>query len=531
MPLIRLNPITRKRLQRFRRMRRAYWSFWLLILLYLTSMAAPIIANDRPLHIYFEGRHYWLPFAIFYPAGEFEGSDRKTRPDYLDLADSPLFAAETGNFMIFPPVRCSPDTTIEKEDVQIPEEVTLTIARKPRVGAIRVNPEWQIIRHHNSGFFFGMEEEEVIGISLPDHYALNEGLRAAVEARFRNESAPEVSKFLRSRADRITQFQLRAYEPRRMAPTLVRITVREPEPERANNQTIVFDPEGRVLRGSSRIWDGLAEDERKRLTAKAVERFEGLVASEEIEVSGASWELSFDKPDFTYPFRPIPGHLMGLDSSGRDVFSRILYATFIAMSFALIMVFASKALGIVAGALQGYYAGWVDISAQRFIEIWSSLPFLYIIILLGSVLGRSFGLLLLVYGIFNWIGISYYMRAEFLKLRRAPFVEAARCLGIPTWKILFKHILPNSLVPVITFFPFSLVGAIASLTALDYLGYGLPVGTPSWGQLLEQAREFRWAWWLIVYPSLATFVVMLLGVFVGEGVRSAFDPKVFARME
>jgi microcin C transport system permease protein len=123
------------------------------------------------------------------------------------------------------------------------------------------------------------------------------------------------------------------------------------------------------------------------------------------------------------------------------------------------------------------------------------------------------------------------MRAEFLRLRRQTFVEAARAMGLSHRRVIFRHVLPNALVPLITFSPFYLVGAIGSLAALDYLGFGLPPPTPSWGELLQQAQQFRWAWWLILYPSLALFVVMLLGVFVGEGVRNAYDPRPFSRME
>jgi microcin C transport system permease protein len=201
------------------------------------------------------------------------------------------------------------------------------------------------------------------------------------------------------------------------------------------------------------------------------------------------------------------------------------------MTFGLILVVCSLCIGTVVGSLQGYFGGVLDLAGQRVIEVWSALPFLYVMILMGSIYGPSFQLLIFCYGLFNWIGMSYYMRAEMLRLRKQPFVEAARCLGLPSWKIIFRHVLPNGLVPLITLFPFSLVGAIGSLAALDYLGFGLPPPTPSWGELLAQAQSLRWAWWLILYPSLALFLVMLLGVFVGEGVRNAFDPRRFSKLQ
>ena len=197
----------------------------------------------------------------------------------------------------------------------------------------------------------------------------------------------------------------------------------------------------------------------------------------------------------------------------------------IAMLFGLLLVIWAIFGGIVFGALQGYFGGWVDILGQRVTEIWSALPFLYVMIFVGSALGRSFALLLICYGLFNWIGIAAYMRAEFLRLRHMTFVEAAKCQGLSPRRIIFSHILPNALTPLITLFPFILIGAISSLTALDFLGFGLPPLTPSWGGLLKQAQEYRWAWWLILFPSLALFTVMILSVLVGEGLRDAFDPR------
>jgi microcin C transport system permease protein len=299
---------------------------------------------------------------------------------------------------------------------------------------------------------------------------------------------------------------------------------------------IKFDRElNRTSQSSEKIggdlWPKLSEGAQKEILKNVQNRFFGPLDNLRLKANGRLYTVIFDKEDVRFPFRPVKGHIMGIDGAGRDVFARVLYGLRTSMTFGLLLVFASMVLGIVTGALQGYYGGAVDLTGQRLIEIWSALPFLYIMILMGSVYGRSFPLLLLCYGMFNWIGISYYMRAEFLRLREQPFVEAAKCMGIASHKIIFKHILPNGLVPVVTFFPFSLVGAIGALAALDYLGFGLPPPTPSWGELIFQAQQFRWAWWLILYPSLALFTVMLLGVFVGEGIRNAYDPKRYQRLD
>ena len=203
----------------------------------------------------------------------------------------------------------------------------------------------------------------------------------------------------------------------------------------------------------------------------------------------------------------------------------------IALLFGLALALSGMFFGLVIGALEGYFGGAFDILCQRFTEIWSAMPFIYVMIFIGSTLGRSFSVLLVCYAVFNWITVSYYMRAEFLRLRRLPFVEAAKVHGAGTLRVIFVHILPNAVTPLVTLFPFLLMGAVGSLAALDFLGFGLPPMTPSCGELLNQAQQFRWAWWLVLFPSLALFVVMLLTVFVGEGLREAFDPRRESRLE
>ena len=235
--------------------------------------------------------------------------------------------------------------------------------------------------------------------------------------------------------------------------------------------------------------------------------------------------------EVSYPFRPVPEHPFGIDAGGRDVYARVVHGMRIALVFGLVLAFLGMLFGLVIGAIEGYFGGKTDILLQRFTEVWSAMPFLYVMIFIGSTMGRSFTVLMVCYAIFNWITVSYYMRAEFLRLRMRTFVEAAKVQSFSAARIIFVHILPNALTPLITLFPFLLMGAIGSLAALDFLGFGLPPMTPSCGELLAEAQQFRSAWWLILFPSAALFIVMLLTVLIGEGLRDAFDPRQEARLE
>ncbi len=231
------------------------------------------------------------------------------------------------------------------------------------------------------------------------------------------------------------------------------------------------------------------------------------------------------------PTPPTWQNPLGTDDRGRDILTRLLYGFRISFSFALLITFASMALGTFIGAIQGFFGGAFDITMQRLIEILSALPFLYIVIIIGSSLGTSFVILLFLFTIFDWIDISYFIRSEFYKLREVPFVEASRSLGAKNAQIMFGHILPNALTPIITFLPFYLIGAIFSLSALDFLGFGLPAPTPSIGELLRQGMSNLTSYWLSLYPAAFLFFILLLIAFVGEGVRDAFDPKEYYRME
>jgi microcin C transport system permease protein len=228
----------------------------------------------------------------------------------------------------------------------------------------------------------------------------------------------------------------------------------------------------------------------------------------------------------SYPAPPSAENLLGTDDRGRDVLSRLIYGFRYSIIFALLVWFFSYAVGISLGAVMGYFAGRVDMVGQRVLEVLESVPGLLLLITLISVFSANMTLLILFSVFFGWMMISIYTRAEFLKLRHREFVESARALGASHMRLIFKHILPNSLGPVITFSTFTIAGSISSLAILDYLGFGLPPPTPSWGELLNQAQKnFTLAWWLALYPSLALFVTLVSLNLIGEGIRDAFDPK------
>lgn len=228
----------------------------------------------------------------------------------------------------------------------------------------------------------------------------------------------------------------------------------------------------------------------------------------------------------TYPSPPSSSNIMGTDDRGRDVFTRLLYGFKYSIGYAVAVWFISLVIGTILGGTMGFFGGKFDFIAQRIVEILSSVPQFFLLIILISIFSPSLYMLIFITCVFSWIGISYYVRAEFLKNRNREFVEAARSLGASNFQIIFKHILPNSLTPIITFAPFTIAGEIVGLASLDYLGFGLQVPTPSWGELLAQAQKnYTIAWWLALYPSLALFTVLTLLNFIGQGVRDAMDPN------
>lgn len=241
-------------------------------------------------------------------------------------------------------------------------------------------------------------------------------------------------------------------------------------------------------------------------------------------------ENLLDETEGNPPHSPTMQHIMGTDTSGRDVFSRLLYGLNVSISFALTVTFFAFLIGVIIGAIQGFFGGIVDIVLHRVIEIWATLPFLYVIIIVSSLLVPNFFLLCLIMTLFSWVGITFYIRGEFYREKGKEYVSAALAMGATNRKLIFRHILPNSLTPIISFTPFAIVGNITALVSLDFLGFGLPPPTPSWGQLIQQGMTNIEYWWLVAFPLGAEFLTLIAIVFIGEAVREAFDPKPYSRL-
>ena len=558
---IRFSPLTQKRLKRFRSLKRAYWSFIILTTAVFLSFGAELIANDKPL-VVMHDRGTAFPVLFFYPESEFVSNGRKTEPDYKNL----LTRSDFDGSMIWTPISYGP-LEIDEDVRNLRDEVDIIVTRVAQsYGFIRIMPDLTLSGVQGKA-------AEVIG----DGPSTIKGMNAA---EIFPDVAGEISRLVNQRLKSGTKieqgtietvssegknvrlkFSSYGGEQNRKRGVKVNVFPNDKNLFATGKATISRDLEILRIDDTFRSLIGIDQSEipeqnlgahmrasRLKNSLALVnainDKFHGTGDQAHLETSiyksitlpnknEKGHQLSFKvyKEVLKFPFRPNRFHLFGLDETGRDVLVRCLYAFRIAMIFSLLMVVFTMVLGFIVGSIQGYFGGFIDITWQRLIEIWSAIPFLYVIILMGDAFGRGFFVLLVCYGIFSWIGISYYVRAEFLRLRKFYFVEAAKALGVPWYRIILRHILPNSLTPIITFFPFSLMGAISILSALDYLGYGLPPPTPSWGELLGQAQAHRGSWWLILYPGLALFFTMLLTVFIGEGMRDAFDPKKFGKME
>jgi microcin C transport system permease protein len=251
--------------------------------------------------------------------------------------------------------------------------------------------------------------------------------------------------------------------------------------------------------------------------------------------SGGNWAVYAPNPygprtlnyfaSLPNPAPPSMQNFLGTDDRGRDLLAQLVYGFRVSVLFALALTAVGVLLGIVTGAIQGYFGGKTDLAFQRFIEIWGSMPELYLLIIFSAIFAPSVALLLLLLSLFGWMGLSDYVRAEFLRNRQMDYVRAARALGVSNVQIMWRHILPNSMVPVVTFLPFRMSAAILALTSLDFLGLGVPPGTPSLGELLNQGKANIDAWWISMSTFGVLVVTLLLLTFMGDALRDALDPR------
>ena len=225
------------------------------------------------------------------------------------------------------------------------------------------------------------------------------------------------------------------------------------------------------------------------------------------------------------PAAPDRHNWLGTDDRGRDILARLIYGFRVSIVFALLVAAICTVVGVIYGAIQGYFAGWTDIAMERVNEIWSAMPTLYMLIILSSLFAPNFWLLVILLSLFGWLGIAAYVRAEFLKNRTLDYVRAARALGQSNRTIMMRHILPNSLTPVVTLIPFELAGAIGALTSLDFLGLGVPPETPSLGELLSQGKNNLDSWWIALSTFGVLVVMLMLLVLIGDALRDALDPR------
>ena len=454
MAWITLDPITRRRFQRFRKIKRGYYSLVILLVAIVLSIFAPLLAESRALLVIYQGQAYFPTFQYrtmdtFGQTPPLGWANVDVETDYFRLqrewqAERFLYAREAaqtgddqqkmaalnakypnrGNYVIMPPIPWDPYQS-DFWYVEIPNEIQALLKAGDRAGAERIARRDRL--------------DELADL-------INSGeIDAALADRAKSPTG-DLLGLARSGA----------------VPSLARLGALPPTPP-----------------------DGLRR------------------------------------------------HYFGTDSQGRDVASRLLYGFRISIFFALFLVFFGQVIGTIIGSLQGYLGGRFDIISQRFIEILLSIPFLYVVIILAALTVPSFWTLLIIMAIFEWITITFYMRTEMYREKTREYCLAAKSYGASHWRIIFRHLLPNSLTPLVTFTPFAIVAAIFALTGLDYLGYGLPAPTPSWGELIDQAlrTENRDKLWLTFAPFGAITITLILVVFIGESIREAFDPKQYAKYE
>jgi len=449
-----IDPLTRRRIDRFKRIKRGYYSFVILTTAVILSVFAPFLAESRALLVWHNGSAYFPTFQYLdmntfgqtpppaWDTGEIETEYRRLQQEWR---------AERVMYDIDRAAAGTDTTALAALDTKYPNRGNYVI-----MPPIPWNP-------YENDFWYNEILHEI-------QAALDAGDTAQAERLARRDRLDELADLIRSGG---------------ITPVLA-------DPDRSATGTLV----GLASGGTMPSLEGLGQ----------------------VPPTPPDWSRR---------------HYLGIDSQGRDVASRLLYGFRISIFFALFLVLTGQVVGTVIGSLQGYLGGRFDILSQRVIEILVAIPFLYVVIVMAALFQPTFWMLLLIMAAFQWISITFYMRTEMYREKTREYALAARSYGASHLRIIFRHLLPNALTPLVTFTPFAVVAAIFALTGLDYLGYGLPAPTPSWGELIDQALqvENRNRLWLTFAPFTALTITLVLVVFIGESVREAFDPKQYSRYE
>jgi microcin C transport system permease protein len=364
MKSFKIHPITRQRLQRFRKVGYAYRSLLLLLILYGFSLCAELLCNDRPLLLRYDGKTY-VPFLKYYPEDTFTGSGRMTRADYKEIAKTPGFAGNRENFMLFAPIPFGPKETLKPQDIETTKHVTVEFEAQPSIAVLYLNPDLSVNKLRDAAASTGIQAGDL----LSAHVDLSSKMQAAFTKRFdgREDAVYQEAVELGGKRFNLKLAENKAGEARSTARAYLNEVLLPLEP---------MDWLDGGWNSTSADWNAVPPDVRALIETRAQQATTDSVYNLSVTLNGTPYKINFSTEQVIFPFRPCKGHYLGLDSAGRDVLVLIVYGMRIAFSFGIVLVLTSMVLGTLVGAIQGYYAGKVDMIGQRLIEIWESIPFL-----------------------------------------------------------------------------------------------------------------------------------------------------------
>jgi len=509
--------ILQKRINRFKSIKRGYYSLIILISLYVLSICAPVIFNSKAIMVKYNDDYYFPLFNSIFSnknieakdLGQFEikGKKKYGQPHYR-LLKKQYQKEDKGNWVIMPLYPYDPyEEVMSEKDEQFTDMngngvwdrlcVTSPFSVDSAAKDFTFSDTVSVVLKSADSESFNFYKGEISGMIGESGSAIPAGKGTLIELS---------NKFFE---DCLSDFKFSDSNGNSLSVRY--LSGSDNVEENCDSEVCLFLDEGNLKYSST-------ED---------IAKFQFLHIGEDfIDENGNGIADKYKYTNF-----PDSQHLLGTDNQGRDVLSRLIYGFNISITFAIVCCFLSYIIGIIIGGTLGYFGGKVDLFGLRIIEIYGSIPFLFMLMILATFIKPNVYILASMYVFLTgWIGITWYVRGEFLREKSKDYVSAAVSMGQSHWNVMFRHILPNSLTPVITFAPFAIIGYISALVSLDYLGFGLQPPTPSWGELMAQGRTNLQYWHLIVSPLFSIGATLFLITFIGEAIREAFDPKVHSRL-